>query len=298
MHKTSKTILFFGTENFSLTALEALVEAGFSIGAVITKPDARRGRSAHDTYPAIKQYALKHDIPVWQPARLSDITEDIKAFDSPAGVLVSYGKIIPQSVIDLFSPGIINVHPSLLPKYRGPTPIESAIINGDQETGISIMQLSAQMDAGPIYSQTRHSLLGTETKPELYDHLSMEGARELVRVLPAILEGALTPTPQEDTEASYCSLLSKDDSYVRPLDYTATAIERRIRAHLGFPKTRLPFYGKDLIVTKTHVTQTPDDYTIVCKDQTLLSVDTLVTPNGKMVQAIDYLRGLRTREMK
>lgn len=293
MQKTSKTILFFGTEQFSLVALQALVEAGFAIGAVITKPDARRGRSSRDTFPIVKQYALEQSIPVWQPTRLADIAEDIQAFDTPAGVLVSYGKIIPQAIIDLFHPGIINIHPSLLPHYRGPTPIESAIINGDTETGVSIMQLSAAMDAGPVYSQVRYQLQGTETKPELYDLLATKGARELIEILPAILDGHLLPTPQQDDAATYCPLLSKDDSTVDPLTHTAAAIERRIRAHLGFPKTRLPFYGENRIVTQAHVSPIPTDYTITCKDQTFLSIDTIVAPSGKTMSSADYLRGLR-----
>lgn len=296
MQKTSKTILFFGTEHFSLIALRSLVEAGFSIGAVITKPDARRGRSSRDTFPAIKQYALEQSIPVLQPARLADIADEIQAFDAPAGILVSYGKIIPQAIIDLFHPGIINVHPSLLPHYRGPTPIESAIINGDTETGVSIMQLSAKMDAGPVYSQIRHPLRGAETKPELYDLLAMKGARELTRVLSSILDGTLLPTPQQDDAATYCPLLSKEDSSVDPLAQTATVIERRIRAHLGFPKTRLPFYGEDRIVTQAHVSPTPNEYTLTCKDQTFLSIDTIVAPSGKTMPSADYLRGLQAQK--
>ena len=163
MSKTTPTsgtsrqpIVFFGTEDFSLYSLRALVEAGFNIVAVITKPDSRRGRSNKLIQPAVKQFASQHHIPVWQPKRLKDIISDIKNITpQPTGVLVSYGKIIPQTIIDLFQPGIINVHPSLLPKYRGPSPIESAIANRDKITGVTIMQLEQAMDAGPIYHQQK-----------------------------------------------------------------------------------------------------------------------------------------------
>lgn len=293
MKTISKTILFFGTEDFSLFTLRELVEAGFSVGAVITKPDARRGRSSKDAQPKVKTYALAHDIPVWQPARLVDVVEDIKKFDEPIGVLVSYGKIIPQSVISLFTPGIINVHPSLLPKYRGPTPIESAILHGDEVTGVSIMQLSAAMDAGPVYSQTTHPLTGNETKPELYETLAQQGAKELTRILPAIISGELSPQPQDDTQASYCALLSKADTQIDPDKHTARDIERRIRAHMGFPKTRLPFHGTDLIISRASVTEHESEYTIACKEGSLLAVDTVVAPSGKTMTAADYLRGLR-----
>ena len=115
-------IIFFGTEAYSLIALKALYEAGFPIRAVITKPDMRSGRGHKLTEPPVKTFARQHDILVWQPNKLRDLTPDITALQPVAGVLVAYGKIIPQSIIDLFTPGIINLHPSLLPKWRGPSP--------------------------------------------------------------------------------------------------------------------------------------------------------------------------------
>ena len=185
MSKTTPTsgisrqpIVFFGTEDFSLYSLRVLVEAGFNIVAVITKPDSRRGRSNKLIQPAVKQFASQHHIPVWQPNRLKDIINDIKNITPrPTGVLVSYGKIIPQTIIDLFQPGIINVHPSLLPKYRGPSPIESAIANRDKITGVTIMRLEQAMDAGPIYYQEIYSLNFTETQLELYQTLGQLGAQ-------------------------------------------------------------------------------------------------------------------------
>ena len=293
MTKTSKTILFFGTEDFSLASLQALVKAGFSVGGVITKPDARRGRSKSNTTPAVKTYALEQHIPVLQPTSTGELLDFIRTFDAPAGVLVSYGRIIPQTVIDLFSPGIINVHPSLLPTYRGPTPIESAIINGDAATGVSIMQLDARMDAGAVYSQAHHPLTGSETKPELYDTLGRAGAEELVRVLPQILDGTLTPTAQDDTQAVYCALLSKDQTLADAREHTATDLERRIRAHLGFPKTRLPFYGEPRIITKAHVASQKSSATINCKHDTFLAIDELVSSSGKTVAVADFLRGIQ-----
>lgn len=124
-------------------------------------------------------------------------------------MLVSYGKIIPQAVIDLFYPGIINVHPSLLPLYRGPSPIRSAIANRDAKTGVTLMQLSKAMDAGPLYYQVPYALDQTETRPELYQTLGQLGANILVQQLPAILNGSLQPIPQNDAEATYCQLLTK-----------------------------------------------------------------------------------------
>ena len=295
MEKTSKTILFFGTEDFSLTSLEALVEADFKIGAVITKSDTRRGRGGKQTPPKVKSFALEHNIPVLQPETTDELEKFIQSFSEPAGVLVSYGRIIPQSTIDLFTPGIINVHPSLLPKYRGPTPIESAIINGDNETGVSIMQLDKRMDAGPVYAQKVYPLQGNETKPQLYDTLATMGAELLINTLPSILSGDLQPVPQDENDASYCPWLTKENTLIDPTAKTAQEIERQIRAHLTFPKTRLPFYDDNRIIVKAKVSNTPSQKAIECKDKTWLSVEELIAPSGKTIDTASFLRGLHTK---
>ena len=292
MKNTSKTIIFFGTEDFSLTVLTALIEAGYTIGAVVTKPDSKKGRGQQITAPPVKILATRHNIPVWQPRKLTEITEDIKALNAPAGVLVSYGKIIPQSIIDLFTPGIINVHPSLLPKYRGPTPIESAIENGDAVTGVSIMQLTAKMDAGPVYAAKQHPLKGTETQIDLYQALAVVGSDLLLETLPQILDESLQPQSQQEEVATYCALLAKEDAWLDLRTLTAAQAERKIRAHLAFPKSKLRIKDLDIIVTKSHISdnqKTPLD--LECQDGVFLSVDELIAPSGKRMNAEAFLRG-------
>lgn len=300
MSKTTPTsgtsrqpIVFFGTEDFSLYSLHALVEADFNIVAVITKPDSRRSRSNKLIQPAVKQFASQHHIPVWQAKRLKDIISDIKNITpQPTGVLVSYGKIIPQTIIDLFHPGIINVHPSLLPKYRGPSPIESAIANRDKTTGVTIMQLEQAMDAGPIYHQEIYPLTLSETQPELYQTLGQLGAQLLAQKLPDIMNGILQPTPQDDSLATYCSLLSKDDSRLDPQQLTADQIEAKIRAHLTYPRSRLKIGQYDLIITKACTTKKPETpLDIKCTDGKYLSIDELIAPSGKTISADTFLRG-------
>ena len=289
---TKNPLVFFGTEDFSLIALKSLVEAGYHIEAVITKPNTKRGRGGKLTEPAVKVFAREHNIPVWQPNRLIDIASDIESLGSPAGVLVSYGKIIPQQILDLFSPGIINVHPSLLPEYRGPSPIEAAIVNRDGRTGVSIMKLSAEMDAGPIYFQTPYALDQTETRPELYDTLGQLGANLLVQYLPSILDGSLQPTAQNDTDATYTQPLTKDNSRLDLSILTPGEAEARIRAHLGFPRSRLKIGDYDVIVTKAHVVmdkKTPLD--LECANGAYLSIDELVAPSGKTISGDAFLRG-------
>ena len=307
MTSTSKTILFFGTEDFSAYTLTALIEAGFHIGAIITKPDTPRGRGKKLVAPQVKEVGLTHGIPVWQPTKLQDIAADIARFDSPVGVLVSFGKIIPQSVIDLFTPGIINLHPSLLPTYRGPSPIESAIVNGDHETGISIMQLSAAMDAGPIYLQETVPLSGTETTPDLYDSLGRRGAELLTATLPQILDGTLTAIPQRDDEATYCRLIQKQDGNIDWSQETAEAIERKIRAYVEWPQCRARIGSLDVIITAAHAVPSrvgaPGDYEIdadIPRLQVEARIDALrierIKPIGKKEMPIQaFLAGYRDK---
>ncbi|MGB4762813.1 MAG: methionyl-tRNA formyltransferase [Candidatus Saccharimonas sp.] len=289
---SNRPIIFFGTEDFSLYSLRALVEHGFTIAAVVTKPDTQRGRGKKLTAPAVKAFASSHNIPVWQPARLADIVDNIKSVDTPIGVLVSYGKIIPESILELFHPGIINVHPSLLPKYRGPSPVESAIINRDNHTGVTIMKLVKAMDAGPIYTQVPYALDFTETRSELYEILGLLGANILVDKLPAIIDATLVPEEQVESDASYCTLLSKEQSWLDISAKTPGELEAQIRAHLGYPKSRLTLGTHEVIVTKAHgvmTKKTPLD--LECANGAFLSIDELVAPSGKVVSADAFLRG-------
>lgn len=292
---TSQPIVFFGTEEYSLWVLQPLVKAGYSVVAVVTKPDTKKGRGHKFSEPAVKTYAIEHGITVWQPAKLTDIIDDIKALDHPAAVLVAFGRIIPQSILDLFTPGIINVHPSLLPLYRGPSPVEAAISNRDAKTGVSIMQLTKEMDAGPVYIQIPYVLDQSETKPELYRTLFTLGANILVKELPAILERQIPALPQDERQATYCQLLSKADSTLQLATTTPGDAEARIRAHIGFPRTRLRIGQHDVIITKAHAVldkQTPLD--LECSNGAFLSIDELVAPSGKTMNAAEFLRGYTT----
>lgn len=287
----STNIVFFGTEEYSLSTLQTLVERGFRISAVVTKPDSRKGRGQSYSQPAVKQYARQHHIRVWQPYSLSDIVEDIKSLQPAIGVLVAYGKIIPQNIIDLFSPGIINVHPSLLPKYRGPSPIESAILNQDSETGVSIMQLDAKMDAGPVYFQSKLNLNGSETKLDLYSQLFSMGSQALADRLNHIISGSLLPQPQDDTKATYCGLLSKKDAWLDTSTMTAAKADAHIRAFLDFPSSRLILFGHEVIVTKAHLSDTPTDLSLKFSDGKYLAIDALKPIGKKEMPSRAFLSG-------
>lgn len=293
MTSISKPIVFFGTEDFSLATLQALIDADYPVRAVVTKPDQPKGRGHHVIAPPVKVIAQQHNIAVWQPQRLADIADDITALGDPIGVLVSYGKIIPQGIIDLFSPGIINVHPSLLPLYRGPSPIEAAILGGDQKTGISIMQLSAAMDAGPVYTQVSIPLTGSETATELYQSFGAMGAKLLVEVLPRIINGSLTGTPQQDDQATYCSLITKADGHIDWQDPAAT-IDRQIRAYIQWPQSRARIGQLDVIITQAEITDTPSSETP--GSLTLTNTD-LFVHTGDYLLRITSLKPLGKKEM-
>ncbi len=292
MTPTSKTIVFFGTDSFSAVSLRELIAKGFIISAVVTKPDSQKGRGRKLTKSIVKEIAEAHNIPVLQPVKVTDISETIQKLENPIGVLVSYGKIIPESIITLFTPGIVNVHPSLLPKYRGPSPIESAILHGDTETGVTIMQLSKAMDAGPIYSQITVQLNDTETAPELEAKLAELGAQQLTVTLPAIISGQATPTNQHDESATYCQLLSKDDSILATTTLTAEQAERQVRAYLTFPKTKTEVAGHQIVITKAHITnQKESALSVECADGRFLTIDALIGPSGKPMSTKAFLNG-------
>jgi methionyl-tRNA formyltransferase len=297
MTNTSKTLIFFGNERLvsglkatTAPVLRALIKQGYTITAVVSHHSDGKSRSNREL--EVARIAAAHDIPVLLPSRPTEIREQLVSMNAKAAILVAYGRIIPQSIIDIFPSGIINVHPSLLPKYRGPTPIESAIANGDKQTGVSIMQLTAGMDEGPVYAQTTVPLQGTETKFELYEQLATASAKLLLHILPSILDGSLQPQPQDNTQATYCQLLSKADSRLDPSAHTAKKAEQLVRAHLGFPKTKVTILGHDIIITKAHVSSTQNTpLDIQCQDGAYLSIDELVAPSGRQMDTSAFLRG-------
>ena len=292
--KQSKKLIFFGTEDFSLPSLKALVDHEFNVVAVVTKPDSARGRSKKLIEPAVKKFAVEKNIPVFQPEKLSTILDELISLQPDAGVLVSYGKILSQRTLDVFNPiGVINVHPSLLPRYRGPAPIEAAIKNGDEMTGISIMRLTLGMDEGPVFAQMNVPLDGSETKPTLTKMLAETGATYLVQTLPDILSDKLAAIPQQNDDVSYTTLISKQDGVMDPATDNAYVLERHVRAYLGYPKSRLTIAKTDVIVTSVKVVNSSDaaPLVIACADDTFLEIRELVAPSGKTMSGEAFLRG-------
>jgi methionyl-tRNA formyltransferase len=287
----SKKLAFFGTEDFSLASLDKLIADDWPIVAVVTKPDSRAGRGRLLHEPKIKQLARQNGIKVLQPEKTSEIESELADLGVDSAILVAYGKILPGSTIKLFG-HVINVHPSLLPRYRGPSPIEASILNGDARTGISLMELTEKMDAGPIYCQTDFKLTGSETRIKLRETLAELGAELLVSKLGAILSGEITAKAQPETEATYTKLIKKEDGWI-DWQEPAEIIERKIRAYEDFPKTRANLFDKHpVIITKAKLVQTSEAGKLIIKCQPgWLEITELIAPSGRKISGSDFLKG-------
>ncbi len=223
---------------------------------------------------------------------LTKIPQLLEQNPNTKAVLASFGFIVPQSIIDLFEPlGILNIHPSLLPKYRGSTPIESAILSGDAETGVSIMKIAQQMDAGPIYLQKTLPISPEDDKFTLATKLTELGAQAILQVLAQ----KLTPTPQSGTP-TFTEKLDKKMSPLDPTRKTAEQLNREVRAFLSFPKSKYNFYNTSCTILKTHVSklqQSPLD--LLCADNNYLCIDQLLPENSKPMTPQAFLNGIKNK---
>lgn len=253
-----KNIIFFGNERLATgiystntPTLKGLINNGYTVKAVVINHESPSSRKSREL--EIQSLAKANNIPVLAPKNLGRIQEQLKSYAADIAVLVAYGRIIPESIINSFKYGIINLHPSLLPQYRGPTPIEQAILDDAPKTGVSIMKLTPQMDAGPIYLQRSVKLSGNEEKNELASQLLLLGSQLLIDNLPKILSGQLKPRRQPHPErVTYTKKLTKSDGQI-DWNKPAAALEREVRAYLGWPSSQTNLNGTDVTITKVEV---------------------------------------------
>ncbi len=240
-------VVFMGSASFSLPALRVLLEEGYEVVAVVTTPDRPAGRSRRIRPGPVKAFALENGLPLWQPEtlRTPDTWERLRALSPQVIVVAAYGEILRPEVLALPPRGCLNLHPSLLPRWRGPSPVAAAILAGDRETGVTLMQMDAGMDSGPILAQEVLPLSGQERQGELSARLAEMGADLLRRTLPAWLAGKIAPQPQEEGRATYCRPLRREDGRV---DWTRPAahIERMVRAYDPWPGTYTFLHGRRL----------------------------------------------------
>src|SRR4051812_37961462 len=209
-------VVFLGTPEFAVPSLRALVSSGHSVLAVFTQPDRPKGRGQHLAESPVKREALRLGLPVFQPERIRrpESFEQLRAFQADLIVVVGYGQIIPQSIIDLPRFGIFNVHASLLPKYRGAAPIQWAIANGEATTGVTIMQIDAGLDTGDMLTKVSTPIGTEETAPELSVRLADMGAQVLIATIEQIARADAKPEKQNDSEATLAPILKKEDGRV------------------------------------------------------------------------------------
>jgi len=255
-HLEKMSVVFFGSGSFGLKSLELLSkDPQYEIVAVVTgKGGVAKARGKEFETNAIRNLAKKKKLPLLEISSLKDekIQEKIKKLKPDLGIVCDFGFIIPKKVIDIPTNGIVNIHPSLLPEFRGPTPIQSTILSGVKKTGVTIMLINEKVDDGPILSQAKVKLRQTENYQILHDHLAKLGAALLLNTIPYYLTGELKPVPQNFKKATYTNMIDKNDGEVKLSD-KAEIVERKIRAYSNWPKVYLLHNGKRIQITAAHM---------------------------------------------
>lgn len=230
-------IIYMGTPDFAVEALKTLIKSKHEVTAVVTQPDTAKGRSGALSASPVKEIALEAGIEVYQPEKLkaNGVYEKLASYEADAFVVAAYGKIIPKNILELPRFGCINVHASLLPKYRGAAPIQWAILDGEEKTGVTIMQMNEGLDTGDIISQSEVVIEKKETAESLFDKLALSGAELLIKTMDEIESGSAVRTPQpEASPTAYSRMITKSDGKINWAD-SAEKIERQVRAMNSWP---------------------------------------------------------------
>lgn len=302
-------IVFFGTADFAVPALQALYQKGYDMVAVITTPDEPTGRKKNLTPSPVKIIAQELSLKILQPPSLKiDEFKNLKLEidNTTIGVVASYGKIIPADLLKQFKRGLLNIHPSLLPKYRGPTPIQSAILNGEIETGVSMMLLDTEVDHGPILNRIKYKVSGIKYYKEIEKELAHRGAALLITTLPDYVDGKIIPKEQDHSQATFTKKFSFADGRIN-WQKTATEIFNQIRAlnpEPGTWTTRADHPQEIIKILQAtplpqNISNTPGTASVqnhalmVSTGQGVLQLYT-VQPSGKKVMpAADFVNGLK-----
>lgn len=298
-------IVFMGTPDFASTSLKKLIDERFDVVGVFTQPDKPKGRGMELCASPVKELALENGLPVFQPVKMRDGTAlaQIKALEPDILVVVAYGRILPDDILAVPKYGAINVHGSLLPKYRGAAPIQWAVLNGDKITGVTTMYLASEMDTGDIIYTAETEIGEYETSGELFDRLKDMGAELLVKTLRDIDAGIAPRTPQDHSKASYVTMLDKS---ICPIDWNKTPREvlKHIYGLQPWPVATMELEGKTVRVFAAKYTDGKTEKVpgavvstdkggleIACADGETLLITELQAPGKKRMGAEDYLRG-------
>ncbi|MBR3601348.1 MAG: methionyl-tRNA formyltransferase [Lachnospiraceae bacterium] len=247
-------IVFMGTPDFAVGALEALVEAGHEVVAVVTQPDKPKGRGKEMQQTPVKACAVKHNIEVFQPIKIKtpEAVEVLKGYEADLFVVAAFGQILSKEILDMPKYGCVNIHASLLPKYRGAAPIQWAILDGEKETGVTIMQMNEGLDTGDMLTKVVVPIEDTDTGESLFDKLAEAGAKLLIETIPQIEAGTLEPEPQDDSLSTYAKMIKKEMGLI-DWKREALVLERLVRGMNSWPSAYTHFQGKTLKVWEAEV---------------------------------------------
>jgi methionyl-tRNA formyltransferase len=305
-------VVFMGSPAFAVPSLEALVRAGYDIVGVVTQPDRPAGRGAAVKAPGVKVAALDLYLPVLQPEKLRDeaVQAQLRALAPDVVVVAAYGKILPKAVLELPSRGSLNVHGSLLPRWRGASPVAAAIRAGDPMTGVSIMEMVVKMDAGPVVLRRSIPIRPDDTTGALEPRIATLGAEALIEALPGWYDRELTPEAQDEGLATYCQLLTKEDGHLSR-EMTALEAERAVRAYNPWPGAHVLYQGGRLAIYRARPhppapsdlagegEQPPGTLSVVNRQPAiafkggLLVLEEVQRQGGKRLTGRDFLNGLR-----
>lgn len=291
MNKNNPKIIFIGTSEFAVPALKSLLQNNYKIITVITSPDKPIGRKQEITPTPIKRFAEKYKLPILQPENILDIESKILNLKPDLIIVSSYGKIIPKSILDIPLLKSLNIHPSLLPKYRGASPIQTAILNGDKKTGITIMLMDEKMDHGPIVSQIEIDIKPNENYENLEKRLSKESSAFLIKTLPLYLNNKIRIQEQDESKVSYTKILSREQGEI-DLNKSAVEIERMIKAFYPWPGTWLYLNKKRIKILKAKAIEKEQKTSIKTGNGFLLLE--IVQPEGKKpMTGAEFFRGYK-----
>ena len=297
-------VVFMGTPDIAATCLKKIIADGFQVAAVYTQPDRPKNRGMKLAFSPVKEVALAHEIPVFQPENFRDAetVQQLQALKPDVVAVVAYGRILPQTVLDVPEKGCINIHASLLPQYRGSAPYQWAVLDGLQETGVTAMYLCREMDAGDMIDRVKTPIGPNETAGELLDRLAVLGADLLSRTLTAIQQGTVTAEPQDSSQVSYAPMLDKS---MCPIDWNMSAqkVHNKVRGLNPWPVATAQIGGSRFKVYKTAIVPgahnaapgtvlglTKTGLQIAC-GQDAVEIQVLQAEGGKRMAAPDYFRG-------
>ncbi len=296
-------VVFMGTPEFSVPCLERLVSDGHEVAAVYTQPDKPKGRGHHMMPPPVKETAMKYDIPVYQPQKLrqSDALEVLSDINPDIIIVVAYGQILPKNILDIPKYGCVNIHASLLPKYRGAAPIQWSVVDGEKVSGVTSMQMDVGLDTGDMLLKAETSIGENETAGELHDKLSAMGAEVMSKTIFALEKGEIIPEKQDDALSNYAPMLTKE---LCPIDWNLTAqqVHNKVRGLSPWPGATALCGDKLFKIHQTviagsvkgkpgEITESGKRLVVACGDGNGVEIVTLQAQGKKAMPAADFLRG-------